>query len=702
MDKKYFVIFTREVKEHLNVLRQGFLNLEEGAARPEQVHALLRSAHTLKGAARMLGFGDISRLAHSLEDTLKELEDGARVCDAALADLLLLATDALEALAAQAVGGAVADFDLDLLIAGLRAGEVPAAPHRLPGPQAAQEEMPGRGDDSVRVGVAHLDRLVNLVGESALAAGHLQQCDTRLQGLERDLEAFLGGLRREENYRKLSAILGRMQDMRRQLEKDLVAFHLSSELLTQEAEGLRMVPLALLVEDLRRVVRDLAREQGKDLRFRVSGEEVAIDRLLWETLRPALIHMLRNAVDHGIESPSERRKAGKRAGGEVTLSAHYERSGVCISLTDDGRGIDPAEVRRTALARGVIEAEEAAALSDQEAVYLVLRPGFSTRTDLSDVSGRGIGMDVVRAGMEQIKGNLAIHSQPGIGTEIRLDMPLTLARLAGLIVRCEGERYVLPLQYVNAVLHLREADVVTQGGRELVRIADQTRPLFALRDLLGLASRQLVDARRIPAVELRHQERQAVWAVSEILGMQEVVVKSLGPQLRSVPGYAGAALLGDGLPALILSVPDLFARRRPAAAPHVRADLEAARARKRRGRVLVVDDSITTRTMEKNILETQGYQVEVAVSGEEALSILAARNFDLIVTDIEMPGIDGFELTRQLRAGEEQSEVPVIIVTSRATDEDKRRGIDVGAQAYIVKGSFDQGKLVDAVETLIG
>ncbi|UWZ80339.1 response regulator [Geoalkalibacter halelectricus] len=700
MDKKYFDIFTREVQEHLAHLRQGFLNFEEQGARPEQVHALLRCAHTLKGAARMLGFGDISRLAHSLEDSLKEVEEGARVCDGPLVDMLLLATDALEALATQAVGGAAAPFDLEAVIAGLRAGAAPAEA-RLAAAPPGGEDSGARAEDSIRVEVARLDRLVNLVGESALAVDHLRQGDLRLQELEGDLETFLGGLRREENYRRLSAILARMREVRRQLDKDLIAFHLSTDLLTQEAQGLRMVPLALLVDDLRRVVRDLAREQGKDIRFRVSGEDVALDRLLWESLRPALIHMLRNAVDHGIEGPRERRAAGKKAAGEVVLSAHYERGGVCISLADDGCGIDPAEVRRKAVAGGRIDAEEAASLSDQDALYLILRPGLSTRAELSDVSGRGIGMDVVRAAMEQAKGNLAIHSRIGLGTEIRLDLPLTLARLAGLVVRCEGERYVLPLQYVNGVVHIREEDVLVQGGRELVRIEGRTRPLVALRDLLGLAPRMLIDSRRIPAVVVRHHEQQAVWAVGEVLGMQEVTVKSLGPQLRALSGYAGAALLADGLPALILSVPELFTPRR-LGAPAVRADLAAARARKKRGRVLVVDDSITTRTMEKNILETQGYQVEVAVSGEDALDILAARSFDLIVTDIEMPGIDGFELTRQVRTRDHQGDIPVIIVTSRATDEDKRRGIEVGAQAYIVKGSFDQGKLVDAVETLIG
>ncbi|WP_305044995.1 hybrid sensor histidine kinase/response regulator [Geoalkalibacter sp.] len=696
-DRKYLDIFVGEAREHLALLRQGVLALESGIAPSEVVPGLLRGAHTLKGAARMLGLGDISRLAHGLEDVLDELEQGGRSCDAELTDVLLFATDGLADLVRAALDGTPAGRDVDELLLALARGVLPAAAPRRAAPE--DQGAAARGEDSVRVEVARLDRMIHLLGESAQCAQQMQPLESRLRALETELEAMLAGLRREENYRRLSAILGRARDLRRDLEKDLLAFHLLGDLLLQEAEGLRMVPLAILVEDLRRVVRDLAREQGKQVRFTVSGEDVALDRLLWEALRPALLHLLRNAVDHGIEDPQERRRSGKTPEGEVRLAASYERRGVSIVLSDDGRGIDVAEVRRVALAGGLLAAEDDAELSDEEALYLILRPGFSTRETLTEVSGRGIGMDVARAAVEQVKGHLSLRAQPGAGTEIRLELPLTLARLGGLVIRCEGERYVLPLQYVVGVLHLREEDILLEGGRELVRIDGRGRPLYVLRERLGLAPRMLVRAGRTPAVVLRHRDQQAAWAVSEVVGVQEVVVKSLGSSLRGLPGYAGAAVLGDGLPALILSVPELFAGGRTGA---LRAELSAARLRRRRGRVLVVDDSITTRTMEKNILEAQGYQVETAIDGEQALEMFAARSFDLVVTDIEMPGIDGFELTRRLRALPQCAELPVIVVTSRASDDDKRRGLDVGAQAYIVKGSFDQGKLVDAVETLIG
>ena len=705
-EKKFLDIFAREAQEHLAHLRQGILHLEQAEVHPESLHGLLRSAHTLKGASRMVGLADISRLAHALEDAVKLLEEGGRSCDAAMVDVLLLTTDMLEAMVGQALtavdGSAGAPFDLEAMLASLRSGAPPADRRLLGAAASAADQGPGLADDSVRISVDRLDRLVNLLGEGSLAVARLERHGAMLQSLERELETFLAGLRREKNYRTVRGILSHFQDFRRQMDDHLMHFQGLGETLAQEAHGLRMVPLATLAEDLRRVVRDLARAQGKDVHFEVSGEETALDRLVWDVLRPSLIHMLRNALDHGIETPRERRAAGKPPRGTIQLSARYERRGVCITLADDGRGIDPALVRQIAVARGLLQGEEAAALSDQDVLYLILRPGFSTRSDADDVSGRGIGMDVVRAGMDRIKGNLLIHSAVGLGTEIQLELPLTLARLSGLVIRCESERYVLPLQYVHGVLHLGEDDILFQAGRERIRYEGRSRPLFTLRELLGEAQQSAYTGTRIPAVMMRCREQYAAWAVSDILGVQDVVVKSLGPHLSAVGAFAGAAVLGDGLPALIPAVPELFAGARLGVGGQVRGELAAARARKKRGRVLVVDDSITTRAMEKNILESCGYQVGLAMSGEEALDLLAENRFDLIVTDIEMPGMDGFELTRQLRQSESHADVPVIIVSSRASDEDKRRGIEVGAQAYIVKGSFDQGKLIEAVETLIG
>jgi len=313
-------------------------------------------------------------------------------------------------------------------------------------------------------------------------------------------------------------------------------------------------------------------------------------------------------------------------------------------------------------------------------------------------------MDVVKANIDRVKGNLVIHSVPGKGTEMVLLLPLTLAVISSLIVDCEGETYAIPLHYVSEILRLSEKAILVEGGREVVRVRGTTLPLFAMREILGLSRQQTIPG-RVTALVLNFREQQLACLVSRSLGVQELVVKGMGKQLKSVEFFSGATILGDGSPALILSVPDLFsASLAGGLGTRLRQEFEGARTQAKKGRILVVDDSITTRTMEKNILETHGYEVTIAISGPDALGKIAAteHDFDLVVSDVEMPGMTGFELTKKLREMERTKETPVIIVTSLASDADKRKGIEAGAQAYIVKGSFDQGTLLRTVETLIG
>jgi two-component system chemotaxis sensor kinase CheA len=698
--RKYIEIFAREAEEHLHLLRQGILTLEQGGFNAEQVHGILRSAHTLKGSARMLDLGELAQVAHKLEDLFKELEEGGRALTPTLIDLLLVGTDALEALIAQAHSGGEVAVNVEAVLQGLETGVLPEIPAAAP--PSPLEEKKGAAD-TVRASVARLDQLVNHLGEMLIVRRMFEERNRQMDRLRARLELFLRRLRKAENYGLLKGILDDLTRFGLDLEQDTLNLNYLTEEVHAEAMELRMLPLSTLTDDLQRTVRGLAREQDKEIQLAVRGDDVELDRMMLEAIKPMLLHMLRNAVDHGIETPAERQKAGKPAGGRIELSARYEAGFVRLALQDDGRGIDPVRVRQVALERRLIAAEEAAGLSDEEAVYLILRPGFSTREFITDISGRGVGMDVVKTNLDQVKGNLVIHSTVGQGTEMLLHFPLTLAVVTGLLIDCEGESYAIPLHYVTEILRLTEREIFTEGGREVVRVRGATLPLLSLSEILGLPPRQ-APARtgRVTALVLRFREQQMACLVSRPHGTQELVVKGMGTQLKSVDFFSGATILGDGAPALILSVPDIFGAAQGGGGTQLRREFAAARAKTKKGRVLVVDDSITTRTMEKNILETQGYEVTVAISGEAALAVVAERDFDLVVSDVEMPGISGFELTRRLRAMERFTEVPVIIVTSLASDEDKRKGIEVGAQAYIVKGSFDQGTLLKTVETLIG
>jgi two-component system chemotaxis sensor kinase CheA len=467
--------------------------------------------------------------------------------------------------------------------------------------------------------------------------------------------------------------------------------------------ALRMLPLKTITEGYVRMVRDLSKTQGKEINFEIIGDHIEVDRVLLESLKPMFLHMLTNAVDHGIELPDERLARGKPRAGTIRLTARHEGNSVVIEIRDDGAGMDPGRIKQTALRRGVIDKEEAELLRDEDALYLTLRQGFSTSEIVTDISGRGVGMDVVKMNIEKVKGNLILKSEVGIYTEVHLQLPLTLAVIDALIVTSADQQYAIPLSYVQETIKIRAEDIATVAGKEVVTVRNSAVPLISLAGLLGLQEQKaLISGGKISAVILKQRDQALACIIDRNNGTSEIVVKGLGGQLKRVRHTFGATILGDGNPALILDVPDIFATAEGVSSVGVRSAISDSQSRASRGRVLVVDDSITTRTMEKSILKAHGYDVTIAISAEDALDKVATTSFDLVISDVEMPGLNGFQLTARLRTMEEYRLVPVIIVSSLSKDEHKRQAIEAGAQAYIVKGAFEQGTLLDTVESLIG
>jgi two-component system chemotaxis sensor kinase CheA len=699
---KYVEIFAREAEEHLQILRKGLLSMEKDGAGDEQLNQLLRSAHTLKGSAKMVDLLELSNVAHRMEDLFKELQGGAREMSSSVVDLMLVATDAIEALLAQASAGGVLSVNVAPILEALQSGALPEQALSAT-PRADYAGVERRR--SVRASVERLDELANRMGEILLSRQALAERRRQMLALLPQMDAFLGRLRKADNYRLMKEIRTTFLRITSDLEQDAVQLGYQAEDLYQRTMELRLLPLATITEDFERSLRDLARAIGKEIDFTVTGKEVELDRTVLDLIKPMLLHVLNNAVDHGIELPQVRLQAGKPSFGQISLAAQYEGSFVQIVVRDDGQGIDPAKVRAAAVKQGLLRADEAARLSDEAALYLVLQPGFSTREFITDVSGRGVGLDVVKSNLDQVKGNLVISSTIGQGTELRLRVPSSLAQFTGLLVEAAGETHVIPQQYIVEILRLAAEEVRSELGREVVRIRERTIPLVSLARLLTGEPRNpeedLAEG-RVSVVVLTFRDQLLGCLVDRVIGLQDVVVKGLGSQLKSLNYISGATLLGAGIPSLIISVADLFGARESTEGTRLREAHAARKAKSRRGRVLVVDDSITTRTMEKNILETHGYDVTVAVSGFDALEKLAGNRFDLMVSDVEMPEMTGFELTKKVRAQEATRDMPVIIVTSLATADDRRRGMEAGAQAYIVKGTFDQGTLLDTVEAMIG
>jgi two-component system chemotaxis sensor kinase CheA len=451
-------------------------------------------------------------------------------------------------------------------------------------------------------------------------------------------------------------------------------------------------------------VRDLARSKGVEVVLEVQGGETEMDKHVLEQIKDPLIHLLRNCIDHGIEMLAERKRRGKPLRGAITLSAERRANFIVVEVSDDGAGIDLPAVREAAVRRGLITPEAAAEAPESTLFDLIFTPGLSTSTIITEVSGRGIGLDVVRKNVENLQGRVDVRSVRGQGTVFTLTLPFTLASTRCLLIRSGGQIYAAPLSAVEKLAPVGQDDIASVEGKEAIRYLDRPLALVRLADVLRLPGPRetLAERGKLPAIILAAGGQRIAFLVDELLGEQELVVKNIGRQLSRVPNVSGATILGTGQVVLILNAVDLVKSAQRTSGPSfLPAAEEKEAAAQERKTILIVDDSITTRTLEKNILTTAGYQIRLALDGYEALSALAEGHCDLVVSDLDMPRMDGFELTRQLKGDERYRDLPIILVTSLDSAGDKTKGIEVGADAYIVKGTFDQDNLLETIRQLI-
>ncbi|MDD5299988.1 MAG: hybrid sensor histidine kinase/response regulator [Gallionella sp.] len=489
-----------------------------------------------------------------------------------------------------------------------------------------------------------------------------------------------------------------------------------SDSLLHDVKEMHLLPFASLLESFPRFIRELARDEGKQVELTVQGSEIEIDRRILEEMKAPLIHLLRNCIDHGIEQPSVRQDRGKPPHGTITVAIAQKDGGkIEILVADDGAGIDAAKVKAAACRLGAVSAEEADKLSAQEAQALIFQSGISTSQIITDVSGRGLGLAIVREKVERLGGTVslesgALESRDGGGTSFRIVLPLMLATFRGVLVRVGEHCFVIPALSIERAARVNQQDILTVENRATIPLDGQAVALTVLGDVLELPRRKLPhqdktgkNQEKTPVVVLGVGHQRVAFQVDEILGEQEVLVKTLGRQLARVRNIAGASVLGTGQVVAVLNVPDLLksavrqAAPPPAAAETPAGTHEAAE----KQAILVVEDSITSRALLKNILESAGYLVTTAVDGMDAYTTLKTGTFDLIVSDVEMPRMNGFDLTAKVRADKRLGELPVVLVTALESREHRERGIDVGANAYIVKSSFDQSNLLEVIRRLI-
>ncbi len=745
--------FAIEADEHLRAIIDGLLELEkkpEPDVRRELVERTFREAHSLKGAARAVNRSDVEAVCQELETVFSAWKKGGAEPSTETFDTLNNAADIVGKLltypdvsAAPADRAAIVEIVKQLahpesapspparapapLPAPLPA-RPPVAPPPPAAPSPSREEPPPTPEtphtfaETVRIPMAKMDALLLRAEEMLgvkLAANQHADALRELRGLLETWHSEWGrvhsarasapdtakaSLFLDWNHDFMSALQEKIGAATKVAEADERAIATSVDDLLDDAKKLVMLPFGSLLDLFPKQVRDLARDEGKQVEPILRGREVEIDKRILEEMKDPLIHLVRNAIGHGIESPADRVARGKSKSGTLTIVVtQREGSTVEIVVLDDGGGIDVEKVKLAAVKSGSVSAEEASHLDDEDALQLVFQSGISTSPIITGLSGRGLGMAIVREKVERLGGHIAIGTRLGVGSSFRILLPVTLATFKGVLIRAAGQQFVIPIASLQRITRAKSTDIKTVEGRETIDFEGHPLALARLDELLELPRRPgAVTDDLLEIAVLGVGERRIGFVVEEVLNEQEVLVKKLSKPLVRVRNVSAATVLGTGTPVLILNVADLLksAVKGAGAATRKVAAAESG-APKRKGRILVTDDSVTSRMLLKNILESSGYQVSTAMDGIDALTTLKRGDFDLVVSDVEMPRMDGFQLTKKIRADKELADKPVILVTALATREHQERGIDAGANAYIIKGSFDQSNLLEVVRRLI-
>lgn len=753
--------FSVEANEHLYAISSGLIELEKSPS-PDvalaTIESIYREAHTLKGAARAVDFQDIESLCQTLEETFSAWKRQRTIPSSAAFDVLHKSLDMIRVCLVSPDAGENADTrgmrgELTRQLTELQShGKSPdhreapgmalapePAPFAGPGPsQAIDLERPG-GTDTVRISLDKLDACLLQAEDMLTVKGMIAQCTANVRAItatfdrwQREWEKIsspLRGLRRavEERDRGRAAaqpvadsaalidFLEWNRDYVRALENRLVSLAAQTD---QDSQGtsrrvddliegskkLLMLPFSTVAALFPKLIRDLCRDQGKEAELIIRGGDVEIDKRILDEMKDPLIHVLRNCIDHGVEKPTERQRLGKPARANVTVAvSQINGSKVEILVSDDGAGVDVERVKDSAVAHNILSTDEARSLNETEALALIFHSEVTTTSMVTAISGRGLGMAIVREKTERLGGRVVMESRRYVGTKLRIVLPLMMATFRGVFVTAAGSKFVVPIVSVERVLRAKPQDIQTVENRETITVQGRAVSLVRLDTVLQLSfnARPAERPSHLPVIVLHSGDQRIAFVVDDVLREEEVLVKPLLKPLLRVRNIAGVTVLGSGTPVPILNVSDLMKSARLHGAPPLRSMAPAEESKVEAKRVLVVEDSITSRMLLKSILESAGYQVKTAVDGIDAFTALREDRFDLVVSDVEMPRMNGLALTSKIRADKRLGEIPVVLVTALESSKQRELGIDAGANAYVVKSSFDQGNLLEIVRRWI-
>lgn len=759
------VTFRTEAEDHLRSITSGLLELEKKLPPDKKsaiLEVAYRSAHSFKGAARAVNLNDIEMVCQSLEGifaSLKrqeisytpELFDSLHSAVDVISKMLLSPEEERRTLTMELIrqldslqpagseagvpAGEKGPADSERLHASGKvqkkaARQAPARPDAV-GQDAAPQAVQSAPLETVRVSVIRLVSLLleaeellfpkltinQHVGDirklrSMLEAWRHESAKAKAQMKKRpagtavSVQEFLEYLDRTDMH--LREIEHRVAVMAKSVEAGSYSLDRTIHNLIGDMKEALMLPFSAILGILPKMVRDISREQGKEAELQLEGGEVQIDKRILEDMKDPLIHLVRNCLDHGIEKPEERLQKKKPRGGALKIIISRESADkVRMLVSDDGAGIAVDKVLKAAVKNAVISAEDAEKLSRQDALALIFHSGVSTSPIITDLSGRGLGLAIVQEKVEKFGGKVSVETGPDAGTSFMLLLPSSIAAFRGLLIRAEDQSFIVPLAKVERVLRIRPDEIKTVENKEAISLNGRAVSLVRLSQVLGLPHKVRRQDRKdsspefIPVIILNAADRQVGFSVDAVINEQEVLVKDLGSQLSRLRHVAGATIIGTGRVVPILDVNGLITSAAKTAAAHAHAAEKPGETEAGRKHVLVAEDSITSRMLLRNILEAAGYYVRTAVDGADAFAVLKTEDFDLVVSDVEMPRLNGFELTEKIRSDSRLAEMPVVLVTALDSRDDRERGIDAGANAYIVKSSFDQSNLLDVVKRLL-
>ncbi|MEW6086982.1 MAG: hybrid sensor histidine kinase/response regulator [bacterium] len=733
--------------ELIQKLNTGFLSLEKDPGRKDIWEDVMRTLHNLKGLSRVMGFDSIGVLSHRMEDVVKIMFDNKTSFSAGKLDVFLKAVDAIDLFLKAVIDNQKVDFKPDNFLSMLDAiakgeplesvqtkegppGEkisetaAPAAAPVSSPPPPSQSAV----QDSVRIRTDRLDYLLNLASEMVIDRicfnKELKDMEIIQDMIYREYQEWQAFSREcqinlfaEDGFKNAyleDKLNKNIQNLSILKEQFVTLFNNHSTTIShhntiisdyqQKITEVRMLPVSIILSTFPRLVHDLAQQFGKKIEFIVEGGEIEIDKKILEDIRDPLIHILRNAVDHGIESPAKRKEIGKPETGTIKLTLSYQGSQIKIEFSDDGGGINIEEIKKSAVKKGFYREEELKALERDDLLNLIFRPGFSTSEIITSVSGRGVGMDVVQKNIKALSGSLTISTRENAGTKFTILIPLSMATTNILIVGIGEQLFAIPSLAVEETLEISSENIHTVEGREAISIRDHIIPLAWLDVVLGIRKKdkKLKKHSKLSVVILIRDDKRIAFVVDKLVDECEAVIKSMGKKVKDVFNIIGVTILGSGDLVFILDPFELIISARQKEFRSAAGEEDKKTQALKQPCVLVTDDQMTIRQLHRSILESSGYKVEEARDGVEALDKLSKNKIDLVITDVQMPRMDGFELTGKIKVKDVFKKIPVIIISGLGSEDDKKRGIELGADAYLAKQDFNQQNLIEIIKILLG